>query len=127
MWKREAPDNTYRGYEEKTDVPSPALRKTAHWAVLVAAAIFAAGVFLVGSGSILYNPAAFQMSMSHFAATIGLPCAALASLLVVIVLEGTVGPIQLKGLGFEFKGAAGPIVFWLLCFLAITFAIHLLW
>jgi hypothetical protein len=75
----------------------------------------------------LYNHAVFQVGMSHFAATIGLPSAALASLCIVIVLEGTAGPIQLEALGFKFKGAAGPIVFWIFCFLAIAFAIHLLW
>jgi hypothetical protein len=95
--------------------------------VLVAAGIFGGTFFFGGAFSMLYNPAVFQIGMSHFAATIGLPSAALASLCIVIVLEGTAGPIQLEGLGFKFKGAAGPIVFWMFCFLAITFAIHLLW
>ena len=107
--------------------PSPRLRRVAHWVVLTVAVIFGGAFFFGGAVSMLYNPAVFQVGMTHFAATIGLPSAALASLAIVIILEGTAGPIEFAGLGFKFKGAAGPIVFWVLCFLAIAHAIHLLW
>jgi hypothetical protein len=63
----------------------------------------------------------------HFAAIVGGPCAAFASMLVVLLLRYTVGPIEIKGLGFEFKGAAGPIVLWIFCFLAMVSGIKLLW
>ncbi len=64
---------------------------------------------------------------NHFAATIGLPLAAIAALCLVILLGFTDGPIEFSGLGFNFKGAAGPIVLWVLCFLAIAVAIKALW
>jgi len=35
-------------------------------------------------------------------------------------------PIEFEGLGFKLKGAAGEIVLWMLCFLAISGAIRLL-
>jgi len=63
----------------------------------------------------------------HFAAVVGGPCAAFAALLLVLLLRYTVGPIELKGLGFEFKGAAGPIILWMFCFLAIVTGIKTLW
>ena len=63
----------------------------------------------------------------HFAATVGGPCAAFAALLLVTILRYTVGPIEIKGLGFEFKGAAGPIVLWIFCFLAMVTGIKVLW
>jgi len=63
----------------------------------------------------------------HFAATVGGPCSAFAALLIVLLLRYTAGPIEMKGLGFEFKGAAGPVILWLFCFLAMVSGIRMLW
>ena len=64
---------------------------------------------------------------AHFAATIGLPAAGMASLCLVLVLRTVAGPIKFKGLGFEFDGAAGPIIMWVICFLAIAIGIKTTW
>ena len=69
----------------------------------------------------------FQILQSHFAATIGLPLAAVASLVIVILLEFTSGPIKMKAIGFEFEGAAAPAILWMFCFLTMVFGIKLLW
>ena len=112
---------------DQTLVSSAHLRKIAHWLVLVAGGIFG-GAFVVGGAmSMLLNPMVFQVALSHFAATVGLPSAALASLCIVIFLESTTGPIEFEGFGFKFKGASGPIILWVICFLAIASAIKLLW
>lgn len=66
-------------------------------------------------------------TLTHIPTIIGLPFAALASLLLVLVLRTVAGNIELKALGIEFKGAAGPIIMWILCFLAITLAIAKTW
>jgi hypothetical protein len=58
---------------------------------------------------------------------VGIPFAMLAAFVVVAILEQTSGPIQLTGADFSFKGAAGQVLFWLLVFLSIVYAIHLLW
>ncbi|HUN91790.1 MAG TPA: hypothetical protein VMU33_07020 [Burkholderiaceae bacterium] len=63
----------------------------------------------------------------HFAAVVGGPCSAFAALLLVLLLRYTVGPIEISGLGFEFKGAAGPIILWIFTFLAMVAAIKMLW
>jgi hypothetical protein len=63
----------------------------------------------------------------QFAAVVGLPAAALVALFLVLVLRMTDGPIEAEIGGLKFKGAAAPIVFWLLCFLSIAVAIKLLW
>jgi hypothetical protein len=63
----------------------------------------------------------------HFAAVIGLPFAAISSLCLVLLLRYSAGPIEFEGLGFKFKGASGPIIMWVLCFLAMVSAIKLLW
>jgi hypothetical protein len=120
--------NANRSSRSDNGAPSPTtLRRVSHWLVLVASATFGFAFVIGGAHAMLTNSRVFEIGMTHFAATIGLPSAALAALCIVVVLEGTAGPIQLEGLGFKFKGAAGPIVFWIFCFLAITSAIHLLW
>ena len=75
----------------------------------------------------LRDPSLYRLALEHFPAVVGLPSAAIASLCVVVVLEGTAGPVEFEVPGLKFKGAAGPIVFWVVCFLTITVAIHLLW
>lgn len=97
------------------------------WGVLFAVAI--TGLIFWGFTlyAMLHEEWVEEAAREHFAAVMGLPCAALAALLLVTLLEIRSGEISLKGLGFEFKGAAGPIVMWIFSFLAIAGAIHLLW
>ena len=68
-----------------------------------------------------------NITLNHFPAVIGLPGAAAAAFVVVAVLRNTEGPIEFEGLGFKFKGASGPVILWMLCFLAVSGAIRLLW
>jgi hypothetical protein len=63
----------------------------------------------------------------HFAATIGIPLSALSAFCVVVLLRATTGPIEIESKFIEFRGASGPIVFWILCFLAIIFGVKVLW
>jgi len=70
----------------------------------------------------------WEVIVNHYAVFIGLPCAALASLLIVLVLEQAAGtPLEFSGLGFQFKGAAGQIAMWLACYVVIVLSIKLLW
>lgn len=74
------------------------------WLVFFSAALFGA-VFLFGATSTIYYEAwVLDLAREHFAATVGLPFAALAALCLVILLEISTGKIELRGLGFEFKG-----------------------
>jgi len=68
-----------------------------------------------------------RIVLEHFASIIGLPCAAVASLILVLVLRTVAGKTEFKFLGFEFKGASGPIIMWILCFLAAALAITQTW
>jgi hypothetical protein len=109
--------------EEKTKD----IKTTAYYIILIASTVFGGTFVIGGSISMLYDQKLYQIALDHFPATIGLPCAALASLCIVIFLEHTSGSIEAECLGFKFKGASGPIVFWILCFLSITLAIKILW
>ena len=53
--------------------------------------------------------------------------AALSAFCLVVVLQATAGNIEFEALGFRFRGAAGPIVLWVLAFVVFVLAIRLLW
>jgi hypothetical protein len=64
----------------------------------------------------------------HAPVLMGLPLASIAALSIVLLLSRVVdSPLELEGLGLKFKGAAGPVVLWILCFGAIVAGIHVLW
>ncbi|MEA3273990.1 MAG: hypothetical protein U9Q81_01540 [Pseudomonadota bacterium] len=63
----------------------------------------------------------------HYLVFFGLPYAAVLALYLVLVLESTRGPIEFEGLTLKFKGAAGPIILWVIVFLSIVVSIKLLW
>lgn len=100
-------------------------QKTLPWLVLAAFSGVAL-LFLIG---ILYgiNPLYIPLYQANFVVIIGLPLAALAALLLVLFLRQTQGPIEFEGLGFSFKGASGPVILWILCYLAFVLSFKLLW
>ena len=77
--------------------------------------------------SLTNNAIYFSIIIKHYPATIGLPIVALTSLVLIYLLEYSRGPIEFEGLGFTFKGAAGPLIFWVICFVAISLSISMLW
>jgi len=103
------------------------LRRVAHWIVLLGGSIVGASFIVFTTYNVWSDPAIRSVVQQHFAAVVGLPAAAIASLCVVLFLEGAAGPIEFEGLGFRFKGAAGPLVFWVMCFLSMTLAIKVCW
>ena len=103
-------------------------RKVFGWVVLIATTGWGlfAGSFLAYQ-SLQPNSWVVDLVQKHFAALICVPMAALMSMCVVILLRYTAGPIEFKVPGFEFKGASGQVVLWIVCFLAIVTAIKLVW
>jgi len=63
----------------------------------------------------------------HYAAALGVPMCAVAALCIVLILETAAGPIDVETPWFKFRGAAAPVIVWMLCFLAMTFAMAILW
>jgi hypothetical protein len=112
---------------ETNQATAARIRRVAQWLILLGGAVFA-GTFVVGGAvSMLTDPDLYRIALQHFPATIGLPSAGIASLCIVVALENTSGPIEFEGFGLKFKGASGPIVLWVICFLAIAGAIKWLW
>lgn len=74
-----------------------------------------------------FDPVLTKLVLDNFAAIIGLPFAFLAAFIVVALFRQAEGEIEFEAVGVKLKGAAGQIVLWVICFLAITGAIALLW
>lgn len=68
-----------------------------------------------------------EVLRDHFAAVVGLPMAGILALWVVTILRSQTGPIEFEAMGFKLRGASGPVILWVVCFLAIALAIRLLW
>ena len=69
------------------------------------------------------------LSVLHkqYAATLGVPMSAVAALSIVLLLETAAGPIEIETPWLKFRGAAAPVILWILCFLAMTVALGWLW
>jgi hypothetical protein len=103
-------------------------RSIAGWMIFVSASLFSAmlPIFIAYH---LWREESFMLEIvkNHYAALVGLPLAGMGSMCIVMLFKYTSGPIEFKALGFEFRGASGPAVLWIFCFLAITGAIRILW
>jgi hypothetical protein len=63
----------------------------------------------------------------HFLAVTGIPLSAIAATVVISMFRVTAGRIEFKALGFQFRGASGPVVLWIFCFLAFVSGLRILW
>jgi hypothetical protein len=108
---------------------SPRLRTWVNWTFFASAALYSlfhAG-FVVWQ-TVVRDPRLFDMVYKHYAAFVGLPFAGFGALGLVLLLESrSEKPIEFRALGFEFKGASGPIVLWVLSFLAIVLCFRMMW
>jgi hypothetical protein len=68
-----------------------------------------------------------KLTKTHYGALVGTPMSAVTAFCIVSLLKVTSGPIEFEVPGFKFHGASGPIVLWVMCFLSIVGAFHLLW
>jgi magnesium-transporting ATPase (P-type) len=104
-------------------------QKALKWSILVGILIFFCAYF----GYILYNIVFVEDSWilnemkAHFAVTVSMPFAAVVALFIVLLLRYSTGPINIQAPGFKFQGASGPILLWVICFLALVASIKTLW
>lgn len=98
------------------------------WVVVVVLTVFGT-VALTKLLTVGETPGTFWRDQirEKFPVIVGLPMAGLGALFVSIVLQISSGPIEFEVAGIKFKGGSAPIVFWLLCFMAIAVAMKMLW
>jgi hypothetical protein len=68
-----------------------------------------------------------DMLRNHYVFFVGVPFAGLTAHFLVGTLENTRGKIEFEVVGMKFRGASGPIIMWVLVFLAIVVASRLVW
>ena len=122
--------DTNKDRESQVVVQDEKFRLRFRRVVLVATTVwvvFSAG--FLAYHSVRPNSWVRQILEDHFAALLGVPMAAVMAMCMVVLLRFTAGSIEISGPKdyLTFSGAASEIVFWILCCLAIVFAIYLLW
>jgi hypothetical protein len=91
------------------------------------AALAATASLIVAAWVNRFDPVLTDLVVKNFPAIIGLPFAFIAAFVVVALFRQGSAPIEFTGLGLSFKGASGEIILWILCFLAISGSIRMLW
>ena len=90
-------------------------------------ALVAVGLLIAAAWASRFDPVLTELVTKNFAAIIGLPFAFIGAFVVVALFRQAETPVEFEGLGLKLKGAAGEVVLWILCFVAIAGAIGLLW
>ncbi len=109
------------------------LKTLATWGVVIGTALWTTFFFGFLVASALFPDAVaeswfLQMVQEHPGGTLGIAISAISAFSVVAVLDVLArDPIEIKFLGFELKGAAGPVVLWVVCFLALVAGGEVLW
>lgn len=100
------------------------IRRIRIWGlVFLLAPILFAAIWCISRPDHFYTWFVFQNYVTFFI----LPYGALFAYYLVLTLEHSRGPIEFEVTGLKFKGAAGPIIFWILIFLAFVLALQFLW
>ena len=109
------------------------LKQYATWGVVIGTALWTGFFFSFLIISALFPNAVpeswfLAMIMEHPSGTIGIAISAISAFSVVAVLDVFArDPIVIRFWQFEVKGAAGPVILWVLCFLTLVLGGEILW
>ena len=95
--------------------------------IMMTTAILLLTLFAIVVSSDDYRSRLVSLIFTQAPAAIGVPFCGAIAMFVVLMLRTTQGPIEFEAIGFKFRGASGPIVMWVICFLAAIAATRLLW
>ena len=119
--------------EEHNPATNDPVKKYATWGVVIGTGIWTTFFFgfLVVSALVpeaLPDSWFLRMVQRYPAGTLGVAMGAISAFSVVAVLDMfSRDPIEIRFFQFELKGAAGPVVLWVICFLAFIFGADILW
>ena len=107
--------------------PRSFIVKLALLGVMAFGVIFTCSFFGVLVHSFWTDKQWIDIAKEHTSAVVGLPIATVTAFLLVSILQVTSGKIEFEGIGFKFRGASGPVVLWIACFIVLVIGIRLLW
>jgi len=104
------------------------IQRVMSWIIVSVLTVFGLAA-MIGLFTVARTPGSFwqEMIQSQFAVIVGLPIAGFGALFITLVLRISSGPIEFEAGPIRFKGGSAPIVFWVLCFMAMVLATKLLW
>jgi hypothetical protein len=108
----------------------PSTEVAVQWAAFAIAVAICVGAFFMLFFAWLGSRGAEWRSKlleNHFPAVIGLPVAAAGAFIIVTLFRQAAGPIKIRGWGLDIEGAGGPVLLWVVCFIAISVAIWMTW
>ena len=114
--------------EQFSDNLSERTRSVVAWAAAVGSLFIMTCFFCLTIFFYSRNPdIVTEIARTHVRGLIGPPMAAMTAISVVTLLRVTSGSLEFEAFGFKFKGASGPVVLWVLTFLACVAGIVALW
>jgi hypothetical protein len=94
-------------------------------ALAVVTSIMLVTLLIVG---IVYNFSELRHEIAqHLIVIIGLAGMGMASILLIGICRYQDGPMEVEGITFKFKGGAGPVILWIMAFLAMIVGSKMLW
>ena len=112
---------------EKPETWEETLRRLISWVSIIAVTLYTIALFVLFLVGGISDPGMTELVYKHYPTVYGLPSAAAAALFIVLVLKAAAGPLEFEAFGFKFRGASGPAVLWVGCFLAIVASIRVVW
>jgi hypothetical protein len=101
---------------------------TLKWIAIALISIFLASLVVIMNIAIYRDFDGFRAElMPHIVVIMGLAGMGLSSVLLVAIFRQADGPIEVEAIGIKFKGGAGPIVLWIMAFLAMVGGSRMLW
>src|SRR5690349_21429421 len=104
--------------------PPSLVRQVVTWLCVISGPALAAITFPRLCGQ-RYSNSSWLLTIfqQHYVVIFGLPSAALLSFMLVVVFEARFDNIEMEIANIvKFRGASGPIILWVLCFLSIELA-----
>ena len=122
-------DSTIQTHAVTESSPPSLVRQVVTWLCVVSGPALAAITFFpIVRAALQQQQWLLTIFQQHYVVIFGLPSAALLSFMLVVVFEARFDNIEMEIANIvKFRGASGPIILWVLCFLSIASAIKLLW
>ncbi|MCJ9728947.1 hypothetical protein [Bradyrhizobium sp. PRIMUS42] len=98
----------------------------AFWAAVVVIALGFLAAFAVWIAN-FRSDWQIQILREHYAAIVGLPAAAAGAFVMVTLFRQVSGKIIITLPGLKLEEASGPIILWVVCFIAMALAIKMIW
>jgi len=94
----------------------------------ITSAILMVSIFCLMVGFYANRQAILEdVARTHFRAIMGTPMAVMTALAIVTLLRVTSGSLEFEAFGFKLKGASGPVVLWIVTYLACVAGMVALW